>query len=368
MQHKLEGNGKMKIELYNGQEVSFTIDFTALNAVELCPTWGIIRYIHGLRTTPTQRQMPLECGSTCHEIFAAVRWLDAMRHVGEWELDESLLITESHRLMGDDRIERIFDAMNGLDAHSDHSCKEFITHVLYSSGYEDDDRDQKRTLFNMEIALLAYYDRWQWGRWRPWVGHVPIHGDMQQRMGIEIPLDLWLMTDNSVSIRYVGRMDGLHYDMRNKLGRYEYVVPHENKTAGRLGDAWESSMLMTHQITGYAIGARLITDKLVRYARAIGLSIPWPVERDRYHGYQSVAVGRGEVHAIAWQRWIDHIMSLVVRYADTPEEAPRFTHSCSRFFRPCSFIPLCDGGDFQADMQDMEVDIWSPLDPVTQQD
>jgi hypothetical protein len=35
-------------------------------------------------------------------------------------------------------------------------------------------------------------------------------------------------------------------------------------------------------------------------------------------------------------------MALWDQYKDVPFEAPRFTHSCYRYFRPCSFVPICD--------------------------
>ena len=44
--------------------------------------------------------------------------------------------------------------------------------------------------------------------------------------------------------------------------------------------------------------------------------------------------------------------------------APMFTHSCNRYFRPCSFVPLCTAPpEEQRDiLEEMEVQKWSPLE------
>jgi hypothetical protein len=52
------------------------------------------------------------------------------------------------------------------------------------------------------------------------------------------------------------------------------------------------------------------------------------------------------------------------QYKDNPYDAPKYTHSCNRYFRPCAFIPFCDADDEEQHtiVQEMETDEWSPLE------
>jgi hypothetical protein len=54
------------------------------------------------------------------------------------------------------------------------------------------------------------------------------------------------------------------------------------------------------------------------------------------------------------------------QYEGNPYDAPKYTHSCNRYFRPCSFIPFCDADDEEQRtiVREMEDDEWSPLDKV----
>ena len=36
-----------------------------------------------------------------------------------------------------------------------------------------------------------------------------------------------------------------------------------------------------------------------------------------------------------------HTVSIIDAYSAEPTDAPMYTHSCNRYFRSCSFIPLC---------------------------
>jgi hypothetical protein len=51
------------------------------------------------------------------------------------------------------------------------------------------------------------------------------------------------------------------------------------------------------------------------------------------------------------------------QWQNDPIGAPKYTHSCNRYFRPCSLIPFCYGDDDEqrAIMEEMVTDEWSPL-------
>src|SRR5262245_41935598 len=51
-------------------------DYTKLTAANMCPTWGVVRYgLHKTEIPLTMggRNLPIECGSACHDFFAALR-------------------------------------------------------------------------------------------------------------------------------------------------------------------------------------------------------------------------------------------------------------------------------------------------------
>jgi len=53
-------------------------------------------------------------------------------------------------------------------------------------------------------------------------------------------------------------------------------------------------------------------------------------------------------------------------YANDPVAAPKYTHSCNRYYRPCVLIPFCYGDDDEQSriLGEMEHDAWSPLDAI----
>jgi len=42
-----------------------------------------------------------------------------------------------------------------------------------------------------------------------------------------------------------------------------------------------------------------------------------------------------------WATWVREMAETYIRYKDDFEHATRFTHSCNRFFRPCSLLSFC---------------------------
>jgi len=53
---------------------------------------------------------------------------------------------------------------------------------------------------------------------------------------------------------------------------------------------------------------------------------------------------------------------------NNPYDTPRYTHSCNRYFRPCSFIPFCDTTREDQETLVREIMVteeWSPLHEKT---
>jgi hypothetical protein len=340
-----------------GESSAPKFDYTALTAVSECPTWGIVRYVHGLSMTEPTRAVALEAGEALHDAFAAIRLIDLWRVSGE---NNDLFEHHTHRLFSSpiDRAQRMLSYFKSDEDIRTRSLN-FMLEALNTSGFVDDPTDTKRTMSHLEESAIAYYDRWEMNRgehsriWRD---------DVFDRVGIEMPFSMLISfttrDDEVLELQFTGRMDGLH------VGQEGTIIVHENKTASRLDNAWLSGMRMSHQVTGYTIAASLMTQLPCDTAYIHGLSIPLPKSYD-FGGVVREKIKRTDMAVKTWLNWTLHVYGLIVRYRDKPANAPRYTRACNRFFRPCPFIPLCDSeneAQFLAVLRDMVYNPWSPLD------
>src|SRR5690606_16451904 len=144
----------------------------------------------------------------------------------------------------------------------------FSLAALHTCGFYDDPSDKRRTTTNIEEMCIAYMDKYDWSTSLPIILEDYVGGPTA---GIEIPIDITLeytfatetikdyprtqfqFSDDGqpfLRYRFIGRADGIHW----KDGTDNVIRTHENKTASRLGDAWEMSHIMSHQHTGYMVG------------------------------------------------------------------------------------------------------------------
>lgn len=330
-------------------------DNTKLVAAMTCPTWGVIRY--GLHKTMagSGRAMALEAGSAMHRFFAAVRLLDwltgdhpqlPMNHVTAiWE-------AETIRCLGQECYDDMFVSVQRYK-DEDFRTKYLNTALcaLYTSGYYDDPSDRRRTMSNLEEAAISYFDRWQFGQ------HYAILLP-DNRLTIEIPFDVVVDLEHGrdrTVARFTGKIDGI----RSVNGA---PVLDENKTASRLDDAWRESFHLSSQITGYIIAASLVLGQAVEGAYVYGTAIPQPRNSD-YGGQTRDYVTRTPDMLARWFEFFLYGVRLYLDNQDEPLRAPRYYHSCNRYFRPCSFIPLCASDDEEQEriLEEMVEDEWNPL-------
>lgn len=332
-------------------------DNTKLVALNTCPTWGILRYgMHKSMSTPGTRAMPLEMGSAAHEVFAAVRLWQLRTYQGQADLSD----VHGPRLFGATR----YDAMrSAVDEREDERSQSlaFCLSALETSGFYDDPSDRRRTYTNLEEALIAYIDRWDWHRMPVWVRDKT---DPNSDIGIELPFDIVLSfvldTGDTVHFRFIGKADGLH---TSKSG--DELILHENKTASRLDEAWRQSFHLNSQPTGYMLALGVWAQQAITKAEIYGLAVPLPKNYD-FGGIIREPVSRGTHHFERWFNWFLHTASMDQAYLGNPFDAPKYTHSCNRYFRPCSMIPFCDADDEDQRqiVSEMYEDEWSPLHEV----
>ena len=271
------------------------------------------------------------------------------------EFQDQLWYYHGTRLFGAERLELIGHAIQEASDITDVAKRGCIA-VLDTSGYYDDPRDRRRTLSNMEECIYAYVNRWRWDH-LVWMRNPH---DPTSDVGIEIPFDLVVGVTgrgDDLSFRLTGRIDGIHWNGRGDL------TIHDNKTASRLSEAWSQSFLLSHQITGYCVAASTFTQHAVHNAEVLGLALPLPKTYD-FGGYIRETVSRRDHHYTRWLDWLVHTINLARQYEGNPYDAPKYTHSCNRYFRPCSFIPFCDADPDEQHIivKEMVTDEWSPLE------
>jgi len=335
-----------------------TYDHTKLSAINVCPVWGILRYSLHKRMPMVGRAMALEAGQALHEVFAFVRLVSLCDQCDQRgcsrEFIDKVWAYHGTRLFGYERLQHIQGVVSEAADMVD-MAKRGAIGVLDTGGFYDDPRDKRRTLSNMEEAAYAYINRWRWDH-PVWMRDL---SDPTSDVGIEIPFDVVvdITGKHELKFRFTGRIDGIHYDASKRL------TIHDNKTASRLGDAWTQAQEISHQFTGYIVAARIFCQDIVERCDVLGLALPLPRTYD-YGGYARENMVRAPHHVQRWLDWMVHTILLEREYKDDPIKAPKYTHSCNRFFRPCSFIPLCYSSDDDARKiieDEMETNVWDPL-------
>lgn len=327
-------------------------DNTKLSAVNVCPTWGVLRYGHNKTMATPNRVLPLDAGSVCHECFAVLRlWqLHTLQHLPE-HAD-----FQGRALFGDDRWSTIrthFD--NGTDQRR---CRLLAAlAALDSSGYYDEPDNKRLTLTNIENSITAYADKYPYATSSVWVADPT---DPTSAVGVEQRFDVLLSIDVPEQppriVRFAGCIDGIHV-------RRGKIIIEENKTGARMNEAWRDSFALAHQVTGYIVVANWLTQTPIDSAMVRGLAIPLPA-KPTYDsgGVANEYVTRPPWMIDAWAQWVLYSVGVYEDYMHQLDKAPMFTHSCNRYFRSCSFLPYCSAPpDERANVYNMmTADTWDP--------
>lgn len=293
-----------------------------LDAVNTCPMWGVVRYGHKKAYAQSGRSMALEAGHAMHEVFAACRL---------WQLG----IVQGHK----DRAWAWADHLYGHGrwpqcfTPKDDPREELLVlcfNILNSSEFYDDPNDKIRTISNMELATVRYVDEHITG-----MANWPVYID-DRIIGVEQVFDITLTYENDDQVRYIGTIDAILQSVR----RENRVFLGENKTASRPDDTWRKSFEMSHQVSGYSAGcAVLLNDRqFVADARVFGIKVKQSGHDDDYAAFN---VTRTWEFIVNWAAWVYHSAQMLETYIERYEDTPRYTHSCNRYFRPCSLIPFC---------------------------
>lgn len=313
------------------EKTQFAYSHSITEAILTCPVWGVVRYFKGLYYPITNRQMALEAGGALHEVFAAVRCWQLYRVQG---LKEHFLFN-GVRLFGEDRFNSIWKEIP--DNERDELIN-FCFQILNSGEFYDDPSDTTRTLAHMEETIIRYVDdRLPSMERNPiWVADPDVPSCP---VGIEQVFDV-IITYQGRSLRYIGTIDGIVVKSDG-----EFMVD-ENKTASRLDETWRRSFSVKSQPTGYIAVARMLTGLVGDSVRIIGCKVK---QQRSSEDMLSFIEYKSDAQIVDWANSLFFAQEIVERYKDAPLTAPKFTHSCSRYFRSCAFIDMCaaEPGDQQ---------------------
>jgi hypothetical protein len=354
MRTALEGQGMLRLKDLDEIRIEVTTDaslpaysHSMLNAIATCPTEGLVRYVANKTVSNASRAMALEAGSAAHEAYGAARLWQVGRVQGFTEHEK----VHGIRLFGEARYESMCMAAEGAQGDMRMAMLRYCLDAFYSSGFYDDPSDKRRTIVNIEEALIAYLDRFDYKR-NIWVQD---RDDPNQMIGIELPIDITITFvkrgEPERKLRFIGTADGLTYDRDNVTLRLE-----ENKTASRLGEAWAMAFHMSHQVTGYLLGLSTMIGEPINKAGVHGMAIPLPRTYDA-GGLMTEVVSRNSGHYQSFLQWILSQLEIIDAYGNDPMNAPKYTSACNKWFRACSLIPLCAScGEDRQDMWDMMVE------------
>ncbi len=272
--------------------------------------------------------MALEAGETMHQVYAAVRiW--QIQYVQK--LPKHAYETGC-RIFGKARWDKIIEDAAPREGDEREHCQAIAFATLHSSEWYDDPNDTVRTMSNMEMSAILYIDE-RMAYMDQWPIYVEDKRKPKSRIGIEQTFDVVLEFSDKKLYRYVGTIDGLVM----KHGDVPYLD--ENKTASRIDDGWRLSFDMKHQITGYCAASTTVFGFPVFRSRVTGCKIKPTHRGEDVHVLEPIE--RNEASIRHWANWLRHTADMYESYKDDYEHAPRYTHSCNRYFRPCSLLPFC---------------------------
>lgn len=306
-----------------------------VEAIVTCPRWGIIHAVQRRRFVSGYRQMALEAGSLVHEIFAAFNLLHLAKEQGMYAHAQY----HGEQLFSEAR----YNAINFAEAHRRYDIRpikayEYLVYnVVGSSEYYDDPNDKNRTVANIEHVGLRLAEHYlsELARFNI---HVEDETDPMKSIGIEKSLDvvfnIMLSNDEVFSFRFIGLADVLYTNNVTKL-----VKLGEFKTTSSMNEGWEASFRTRHQLTAYMAALHAYFDHVSLDTILTGSTIP---VRKTTTPVMTLLFDREEQNFLDFFNTVRHAWGIIQEYKNEDVIfAPMFTHSCNRYFRPCSLIDFC---------------------------
>lgn len=195
-----------------------------------------------------------------------------------------------------------------------------------------------KTLDRMEGALAFYLDKWPLatderqvlrlndGRWAVELGET-----------FELPV---LHPDTDKLLRYTANFDTLLEDRQGRV----WVI--DEKTTGKMGDAWALQWTLDSQLTGYVFAATLLLRRLGMTQPVVGAVVRGiAIHKADYQGMECLELR----HEWEIERWHDQMCRdferLAVAYKDRSGFDRVLDHACALYNAPCEYATLCKARD-----------------------
>jgi len=310
-----------------------------IEAVVTCPRWGIIHNVQHKRFVIGYRQLALEAGSLMHDCLAA---FNLFHLITEHDLPDHAKF-HGENLFRDGRY-NAFNMTEALRRYQDNPARGFeylVYSVIGSSDYYDEPNDKNRTLSNLEhVALqLAHHYLSNLAQYRLYVKD---DNDPTAPVGIEKSLDVVFtiqMSDDTVQqFRFIGLADMVYENRSTGV-----VALGEYKTSSGMNDAWRETFRTRHQLTAYIGALHAYFDNVKMDVIITGSAVP---VRKTTTPVMTFSEGRDHESILNFLNTALHARHTINSYPGIHAvHAPMYTHSCNRYFRPCSFLDLCTAAE-----------------------
>lgn len=310
-----------------------------VEAIVTCPRWGIIHNVQHKRFVTGYRQMALEAGSLMHDVFAAFN----LFHLGMEQGLSDHADFHGERLFPQGRYKAInmAEAVRRYDSNPLSAFEYLVFNVIGTSDYYDDPNDKNRTVAKLEnvglqlahhyLTTLAQYSI-----------HVTDRNDPTASIGVEKSLDVVftvrLSNGQEVQFRFIGLADVLYHNSATNV-----VALGEYKTTSGMNDAWREAFRTRHQLSAYYGALHGYFENVKNDIIITGSAVP---VRTTSAPNMTFAEERTDLHVRSFLTTALFAKSIVTQYPGIEAvNAPMFTHSCNRYFRPCSQLDLCTAED-----------------------
>ncbi len=327
-----------------------------LEAVNICPRWGIVHSVLGKRFTTKYRQMALEAGSLMHDVFCCLNLIQ----VGHVQNLKEHMRYHGEQEFGQDRWNNIYNAskvkiktQKGFDVNNIRCLEKLVVACIETSDFYDNPDDKNRTLANLELCALELVQYWK-AKLTVFPIYIESLEDFSRPIGIEKSLDcvfeIFVNGKPEMNIRTIGLADAVYRNPEtNAIALGEY------KTSAMMNDAWVNSYNTRHQLTLYNAQLQAYFGEQDTFKTImIGSAIP---VRSTSAPVRHFVVNRDNENVRQLVMMMMHTKKQINMFRDNALYAPMFTHSCNRFFRSCSLMDLCvaDKEDREVMFRDMKV-------------
>lgn len=203
-------------------------------------------------------------------------------------------------------------------------------------------------------AIWFYFEQWPLGE----DGLTPLPGGIEWSFSMPLPI---YHPETNLPLVYVGRVDMVATDAQGRI----YCV--DEKTASRLGEAWDMKWDMDTQMTGYIWAQQQLIDRH-KYGEDVEVQA-------LVRGVSILKDGFGHVEIpIVWSRWfidqwykqlVRDVNRMVAAYGHGQWDMAMHENACVQYMRRCDYMPLCcspNAEQIANDRQVYKIEVWNPTE------